>query len=1531
MKRRHLVVLVSAITLLTIVFVAAVTVSVGVGTDPGREQIRSLIQRELTSQINGKVHLGRIRGGFLTGFTIDSFAIRDIHDSIFVSLGRVSVQYDPRDLFDRRIHLRNVVVERPVLRLRQHEKGDWNFQRILRKDGPSRPDAPGRSFGDYVVLDSVRVRDGEFIMTRPWSPDDSLRGVKRDSAIRVNIANPEREIRRSSEGLTHTYRWSNADGFLPRVRIADPDSNRFGQLFVIDSLRVDELEPPFKFRNGRGVVRRLGDSVFVNIPHFDLPASTGSAQGKIWWGSKLPIRVDIRIKGDSVSLSDVAWVYETLPRVGSGRTNLRITNNQVDLHDFEYALTDMDVSSTKSRLTGAMTFVVGGPVLVVKDVNLRGAPINFDLVRTLAGEPLPVDWQGNLYGIVRGPGGPLTRFVVDTSFVTFRDAHVTGAISQGSGRGTLDILDPELTKFLGFEVNAVSLDLRSVEYLFPAFPRIGGTVAGVATLDSSWLDVRFSSANVTHRNAPGEPTRVTGNGRVTYGEQFMTYDVAVNAEPLSLTMMSRAYELGLKGLMSGPIQAKGTTNDLQVTAQLEGPAGRFNYAGKVDLYPLSVAARGAGRFDALDLSQLIDQSKAPAGFVTGTYQLDVRGDTNDLGTLSGSAAVQLERSELDGIRVFPSRLRARFADGRMYVDTLRLESVAATIEASGSLGLTSAKSDTLGYEITVDSLGGLRRYVSRLTARWPKPTSVTDSISGRMTFRGAATGSLSDLSLAGNVSGQNVFVRREAGREITGSYALRDVLRAPTGTLNVQFKALNVGGILLDTLGAEVRLKAPKEGSFTLGALTRNGVRFLTTGDLAITQDASNVVLRRIELRTDSATWALRAPANVSLYGTNGIAIDSLVLANGQGGRVALAGFVPDSGPASMVFRADSVPLRDVGKLAQLRAPLDGTAHITAIGGGTAAAPTMNFRGSVHDLRFGSMRLERVNTTADYANQRAQVALDLASDGRTALFARGSLPIELKYFGGQLLDDSLSATVRTDSASFSLIEALVPGLDSATGRLVANLDIGGTWKHPDVTGPLRVIDGEVSVDSLGIRIRGVNADIGFFGQRDSLAIRRLVGWSGAGGPADSMSLRGYIAYRDFDNPYLGLRLHARTFRAYDRRSRARLDVSTEGSNGLQLRGQLRGATLTGGVVVDRGVYFLADPTLSRKRYADFVSVLRDTAARRTEPTQMVKLFESVLFDGVRVTLGDEVWLRSSAGNPMNIKLAGALNVQRRAKRSAAFTLDDFESDSTFRPAAEGELRAERGTYTLILGQVVQREFQVEGGTISFDGSGDPPLLNVSALHTVRAASTGADVRIRVRLLGPLENPVLSLESAESYAMSQSDMVSYLIFGQQNFELGTEPTKNVQLAAQALFPSATTFGASQLRGLLGPITDILQLRPGSADLSGLETDGLASLGGTIDDVFWTSRLGGERQLTQNVFVSLSTGLCPFQPRGQNGSSSEAFNFFEGLSGRFEYRFSRDASVKMGKEPAGATCRGASASRVVAAPSQWGLSFFKTWRF
>jgi len=1533
MKRRHLVVLVSAFTLLTIIFVAAVTIGVGVGTDPGREQIRALIQQQVGARVRGKVFLGKVHGGLLTGFTIDSFAIRDFEDSLLVSTGKVTMDYDPRDLLDRRLLLRNVNVEHPVFRLWQHQKGDWNFQRMFKSGRPSAPDVPGRSFGDFVVLDSVHVRDAQFILTRPWEPDDTLSGAKRDSAIKVNLAG-RREIRRSSEGFTHTYRWSGITAALPYARIADPDSDRFGQQFVIESMRVEEQEPPFSFRSARGVVRHLGDSVFVNMTHFDLPASTGTASAKIWWGSDLPVRLDIRIRGDSVSLKDVAWVYPTLPTEGGGHTNLRITNNKQNLHVFEYALSDMDVRSTKSGLMGAMTFVVGGPVLAVRDVDLRGAPINFDLLRTLAGVPFPVDWQGDLYGYAQGPGGPLTHFVVDRSDVTWHDTHVPDAVSRLSGRGELDILQPAYTVFHGFDVAVALLDLRSIEYLFPGFPRIHGTVAGTATLDSSWLDVRFSKASVFHRYGPGDPTHVTGAGRVTYGKEFMKFDVAVNAEPVSLTMLSRAYPLGLKGLMSGPIQAKGTTDDLQLTTDLRGPAGRITYSGKVDAYPLSVAARGSGRVEGLDFAQLVDRANMPPGWVTGAYQLDVRGDTNDLATLRGTASVQLERSEFDGIRVFQSRLRTRFADGRVYVDTLRIESVAASVTASGALGLTRQTSDSLHYQVVVDSLGGMRRYISQLTSAWTQPAAGTtvalDSLAGSMVLVGAARGSIKALDVSGQLTGNDVFVQREAGREIAGSFSLSNVFSVPSGSASLRFNAINIGRIALDTLGIAVRFEAAQTGVFAIAALAKNGVTLAANGDLVRSDSAVDAVVRTVLIATDSNRWSLRGPANVQTRGRS-FTIDSLVLANGAGGRISLSGFVPDSGKAKILFRADSVALRDVGKVAQLSSPFSGWAHVTAQGAGTSAAPVMNLQATLNDVRYGGIRLERVTASAEYLNRRAQVALDLARNGRVALEARGSLPMEVKYFGARELNDSRSGSVRTDSASFDIVEAVLPMLRDATGRLVANIDISGTWNHPDLTGALRVDDGEVSIDTLGVRLKGVQVDLALFGHRDSLAIRRLTAWSGTT-RSDSMSLRGYIAYRDLQNPYVYLQLDARTFHALDKRTLAKLDVSTERS-GATLIGPRKAPRLSGGLIVDRATIYLPDPELARKQTVDLTTQFGDTTAVAQEnlPERPSRLLESLQLAGVRITLGDEVWLRS---RDANIKLGGSLNVQRSINPhrlpGLAIGAQSAADTVAYRPALDGTLVAERGTYTLNLLYGFQREFQVEGGTITFFGSSElAPLLDISALHLVRQANK-PDIHIRVKLSGTLTNQIVTLESGESYAMSQSDMVSYLIFGVPSYALGDAERGTTELAVQTLIPSGQAVLSNQIERLIG--SNYLQLRPGALDAqqlfnpTGQRSDALKSF-------LYTTRLGTEFQLSDRWSMSLSAGICQLDPSYQS-SNAELLDFANGVSGKFEYRFSSSASVKAGREPSARTlnCNQQISGRAfVPAPSQWGLSLFKSWRF
>ncbi|HEY6830108.1 MAG TPA: hypothetical protein VI259_24810, partial [Gemmatimonadaceae bacterium] len=101
MKRRKLVALVAAITFSFLGLLVVSGVFFVTRTQTGRDWVRDLatplIQRGVKG---GTVHIGRVTGNFLTGFSIDTFAIRDKRGELFVSTGRVSVSYNPRDILD---------------------------------------------------------------------------------------------------------------------------------------------------------------------------------------------------------------------------------------------------------------------------------------------------------------------------------------------------------------------------------------------------------------------------------------------------------------------------------------------------------------------------------------------------------------------------------------------------------------------------------------------------------------------------------------------------------------------------------------------------------------------------------------------------------------------------------------------------------------------------------------------------------------------------------------------------------------------------------------------------------------------------------------------------------------------------------------------------------------------------------------------------------------------------------------------------------------------------------------------------------------------------------------------------------------------------------------------------------------------------------------------------------------------------------------------------------------------------------------
>ena len=1524
MTRRRLVALVSVAVL---VLLGLVVVSTGLfltRTNAGREKIREIARPLIARAVKGgTVYLGKVSGSFVNGVTFDSLEILDKRGQVFLATGRLTVVWNPRDLADSRLFLRRVEVQHPYLHLVQHENGSWNFREIFASGAPQllKPkELNTRGWGDYVVIDSASIHDGTVLLTMPWHPDPDLRGAARDSSVRAHLADSAKAVTKTYDGYGRTYAWRRASGLVTHARLADPDSDKFGQEVHVAGLSVDEYEPTFKVRNLVGGMRHLGDSIWFQAPRFEMPASLGHGQGKIWWGHDHPVHYDIAIHGDSVALDDVHWVYATLPRTGGGAVDLAIENDPKDAEIVDFKLTSMDMRTTGSHLTGQMSFGINSPtnVLLVRDVDLRADPVDFDFLRTLNGKPFAEDWRGQLYGTVKGRGGPLTHFLVDDAQMRFDDAHVRGAVSRLSGKGELDILEPAYTAFHRFDVDAQAVDLRSIEYLFPSFPRLGGMVSGTATLDSSWLDVRFSNANLVHQDGPGDPTRLTGSGRITYGEPYMQYDLALNAEPVSLTMLSRSYPLHLNGLMSGPVSVKGSTPDLEIAASLQGPAGAFSFNGHVDADSVGgYGARGRGDFNGIALASLLDKTQIPAGPLSGHYDVDVAGET--AASLRGSANLALEPTTVKGVRIYQSSAKLRFADGRIAVDSLRVHTKAGTLLATGAggIGLPHGRPDSLAFRLRIDSLGGLRPLIAPTdSAAGQSADAALDSLAGNIDIEGILRGTLDALSVSGTVgSGGDLAYRGETADVLTAKFDLRDLTHSPAGTVDFQLTKALLAGVALDSVHATLIVSDSMHRRFDVGALSRNGLLVGLGGNWSTEGDVDDVLVDSLGLAVGKSSWRLARPAHLVIDGT-GSRLDSLLVRNGDSAFVAFTENIPERGNAFAQLRAAHVPLRDVGMLFQLRDTISGTADVTLSATGTKAKPIVVGDALASSVRWSGLNVDLATASTHYAEGSLRTTFDVTRNQHSALRGNLVLPADLQLIGGSLRrSDPISGSIVADSTDLSIIQPLFPSV-KASGLLRGSVALEGTVAAPRYHGTLSIANGSAEIKPLGVTLKEINGtviDTALAGGQDSAFILtsdplraktdrykggiRVGGWvkNLVAGLAQSKTPMAF-----------GISIQADSLHAFSKRTLADVYVTTRGP--LILSGTPKASTLRGDLSVDHSSIYLLDADLARKQVVEAILDSASSVASPRAASPFAALRDGLLISSVNVTLGEDVRLRSAEAD---VRLGGQLVLSAARGQQV--------------PTLAGQLTTLGGTYNLNL-QLVQREFQVlSDGTVTFDGPADNPLLDVKAMYAVKQYHD-RDLNVIVDLRGRLKTPTIRFSSDADYEMSQSDVVSYLVLGKPGLDFGANSDAR-QVLADVIAPTVSAFAAERLRQSgLGSFADVFQFQLGGGNLAaGSNPYALTSYASFLSG----STIGAETRLTNNLSLNVNTGLCQQNFQGTRSALT-------GLGAKAEYRLKASTSVQLAYDPptASRTCNTDGQQSIVGlvpTPPNFSLGFSHTWRF
>ena len=454
-------------------------------------------------------------------------------------------------------------------------------------------------------------------------------------------------------------------------------------------------------------------------------------------------------------------------------------------------------------------------------------------------------------------------------------------------------------------------------------------------------------------------------------------------------------------------------------------------------------------------------------------------------------------------------------------------------------------------------------------------------------------------------------------------------------------------------------------------------------------------------------------------------------------------------------------------------------------------------------------------------------------------------------------------------------EGLSPRLSGLGGQLRGNVDVTGTLRRPRGRGTLDLTNGTLEVLRYGFVARGANASLELAG--DSVIVHRLRMTDGDA-PYDTAAVTGTVRLdgNKWSEWTVDLKSVAHRFRVIDdpRLATAKADWQ------LSVTGELAQPRVTGNVYLPYAVFTIGPARRGR--------VPRSVLTGRTR-TGIPSL------DGVVVSLGSDVRLKSREANVQlegNVELFGALD----------------------KPWMSGIVTATRGTYRVDLG-LIKRTFRVDSGSVIVEGTPDiATALDIWATYVVRQTED-EDVQIGAHIYGTSDRPRLDLTSSLGSAVPQSEIISYLVFGQQSFAAPSDRNTTLNTASAALVPSV----GGVLEGFLGTLLPFFSTLQVSTVATGSHQSIVSN---PVDGLLSNLAVTGGRQIGSDTFFSVSAGRCGASRVSSGGGAP----FWMGTA--MEYRPKRSLGAAMSIDPGPSPC-----SRTAATGNryQFGFDLSYDWRF
>jgi autotransporter translocation and assembly factor TamB len=1315
------------------------------------------------------------------------------------------------------------------------------------RPGEAPPDQ--RDGGRTVAFHGIRIHGGTVHIVLPSPPQ----GLDRDRAL-VEIA-PD------GTSLLRRLSFREIELNLGEAVVLSPELD--GERFQVESasLRGEVWPDPFRVEGLRGEVRREPGHLVATIEEARLPSSQVSGLVEVGWGEPDGAWVSVQGESQGLALGDLHWLEPRLPRgVARGPFELEMGRRGLLL---QFPGTTLSLAQGSLRARGGLRLA---STIGLENLALTLDGVDLDVVDPWLATPLPL--EGLVDGELSLAGNPAALHVDGNVRLTRRDstgttdALVFGTFHLGDSLGVT-----------GLDATLAPLDWGTFAELSP-----GMTLSGPGALRmeangylSEGIDLH---AEVTHVPARMTPSRVTAAGAIRRagGEVFLDLDGELS--PLSFTSLRRFFrDLPLSGEVSGPVSLRGSLSALTVQADLATSAGPLRGEVRFDARHPAQGYAVDSEFQEFLLSNLVPAFPDPTR-LTGRLVATGRGFSPE--DLQGEVTANLTRGEIGPLRVDSAALEGRVEGGLVQLDALMAETGVGRVSAEGTFGLSStAAPGELEVRLESESLEGLRPFLmgevpvilddltpfdrDLLVVEGVNldtiPTAAQVAVGGRVQASGTLRGGLPDFSAEGTVDFQELRLRTdyvEAGSfEFTaGSLPGDDArVRGMLRTDSILIRDLSFTGG-----EAEVDL-GRTDGRVRVMAAGGGGEEYRARGSFALDSPGQGSVnLDVLDLRLDTIRWNLGGPTSFA-WSPDGVQVRDFRLIRPGAGRMRVQadGFLPFRGEADFQLEIQELPLRRVARITQMDDVLEGLLDFRVRITGTAESPSLEGSLSGDSLRYGQLTLSGLDSEFSYQAGRLQGEAWASEGGRQVLAIEGALPADFRLNpeGSRLPEGPVDVAMAVDSFPVALALVVLEGLEEVEGRLSGQVTIGGTPRELAPRGTARLADGSVFIPALGVRYRDVQADFG-------LNPDGSVEVDGSLRSRGTARITGTVTLHPLTDPTLDLMVDATDLLAVARR-----DVQARLSGQVEVLQSYRRPRVQGVLTLEQGVLMVEELARSAEVVdlsdPSFMDVVEQGTTLRPILRASQNPFLQNLMLSVEVDLARDSWLR---GRDLNVEMGGELQVfWDRTERDLALV---------------GDLQAIRGVYT-----VLGRQFQVQEGEVRFLGTpGVNPSLDIQALHRLQ---TLEDERLDIiaTVGGTLLDPRVSLSSTTSFAIAESDLVSYLIFGRPTYALASGQSRFAQGAAGSLLGAATGAGTNLALGTISSQLGTVVARDFGLDFLAISQAeygdffGSYGLAGTVA----TTQVEIGQYITDDVFAALM-----WRPLNSLGATSQ--DQFAGL--RVEWR-------------------------------------------